>query len=112
MSGCRMFQYLTYRMLRSQLVARSGYQQLSEIHVNVQVWNVRVWHVQVWNFEVWPLATFRCAAEFDRHRGTADKTRFKKTSVAIIGGIPEPAQKWHHVLAAKSAVDFQFRRTP
>jgi hypothetical protein len=43
---------------------------------------------------------------------TSSKTRFKKTSLAIIGGIPEPAQKWHHVLAAKSAVDFQFRRTP
>jgi glutathione S-transferase len=29
-------------------------------------------NVQVWNLEVWPLATFRCAAEFDRHWATPD----------------------------------------
>jgi hypothetical protein len=95
-------------MLRSQLSGRLlGYQQLSEIHMNVQVWNV-----QVWNVEVWPLATFRCAAEFDRHRGTADLEQNTIQEDAIIGDIPEPAQKWHHVLATIPAVDFQFRGTP
>jgi hypothetical protein len=106
MSGCRMFQYVTYRMLRSQLSGRLlGYQQLSEIHMNVQVWNV-----QVWNFEVWSLATFRLSPS--GHSGPRAKHDSRKQSLAIIGGILEPAQKWHHVLATIPAVDFQFRGTP
>jgi hypothetical protein len=92
-------------MLRSQLSGRLlGCHQLSEIQVNAQVWNVQVWH----------FATFRCAAEFDRHRGTADieQNTIQEDKPCDHRGIPEPAQKWHHVLATKLAVDFQFGRTP
>jgi hypothetical protein len=43
---------------------------------------------------------------------TSSKTTIQEDKPCDHRGIPEPAQKWHHVLATKLAVDFQFGRTP